>query len=527
MSTRRKKLGAKGFMDLIDAIVAQYGLSEDEVIEDLKKAFITGYRNSVRQKDVLVRVDINKKKAQINIYNQKLVVPSDEVEDDFLQIGLDEAREENPKIQVGELFDIKEDLDELNRNASNLVVKKFQELINEERRTKIFNKYKDKKGEMVVGEVEVVDPKLITIKLDDVSVEMPYSEQIHNEKLEIGSLVKVYIKEVPEDAKSNKSQIIVSRSNTGLLRRLFEQEVTEFADGIVEIRSIAREPGERAKVAVSSRNENVDAPGACIGPKGSRIQKISSQINNEKIDVIQYYEEPELYIAEALKPAEIYGIAMNRETKSCTAVVPNDEYSVAIGAKGINVRLAVNLTDWRIDIKTVDEALASGIAFKSLKDIKNEYEAAKQQKEIEEIKESTEKMDLDLSEDILGGLSDIAGDEDLVSTLGDVIEAEEEDKTLTTKKARGLESLMTSDYIPTAERELEEMKQAEKEEKNQAPKKKKEEKVEEKKEDKVTPNNYMPVYTDEELEALDAAEEEEDDKYDDDVDYDEFDKYYE
>ena len=520
---KKRKVSAKKFVELIDAIVEMYGLSEDTVIEALKKAFITGYRNNVRQKDVLVRVDINKKKGEINIYNQKTVV--EEVMDDFLEISLEDARETMPKIQVGDLFDIKEDLEELNRNASNLIVKKFQELINEELRTNVYETFKDKKDDMVIGEVEVVDPKLTIVKLDGVSADMPLKEQIPGEVLEPGSLVKVFIKDVTLNNKG--SQILVSRADNGLLRRLFEAEITEIYDGIVEIRSISREPGERAKVAVSSRNENIDAPGACIGQKGSRIQKITSQLNNEKIDVIQYYDEPELYIAEALKPAEIYGLAIDRETRSCIAVVPEEEYSVAIGQKGINARLAVKLTNWRIDIKTVDEALKLGIAFKSLRDIKAEIEASKQTKEIEEIKNTTEKIDLDLTDDILGELTDLTEDLPLAEDFSQEMMIEElDDKTKTTKKARGLESLMTSDYIPSAERELEEIKQAEKEEKISTPKKKKEEKVEDKKEEKSIPSNYMPVYTDEELEALDAEEEEED-SYDDDVDYDEFDKYYE
>ncbi|MDY4787747.1 MAG: transcription termination factor NusA [Bacilli bacterium] len=514
---KKRKVSAKKFVELIDAIVDAYGLSEEVVIDCLSKAFITGYRNNVRQKDVLVRVDINKKKGEINLYNQKHVV--NEVEDDFLEISLEDAREVNSHIAIGDLFEIKEDLEELNRNASNLIVKKFQELINEEVRNNVFEKFKDKKDDMVVGEVERVDTSLCIIKIDGVSADMPRREQIPNETLELGSLVKVYVKDVTRNNKG--SQITVSRSDNGLLKRLFEAEITEIYDGIVEIRSIAREPGERAKVAVSSRNENIDAPGACIGQKGSRIQKITSQLNNEKIDVIQYYDEPELYIAEALKPAEVYGLAINKETRSCVAIVPNDEYSVAIGQRGQNARLAVKLTNWRIDIKTVDEALNLGLEFRSLNDIKRKMKEEQEAKQIEEIKKTTETFDFDLNDDILGELNDLTEEEVVNEQL-----FVEDDKTKTTKKARGLDSLMTSNYIPQAEKELEEMKRIEKEEKLLENTKKKEEKVEEKKEVKVTPNNYMPVYTDEELEALDAEDEEVD--YDDEeVDYDEYDKYYE
>ena len=520
MPAKKRKVSAKKFVDLIDAITLSYGLDEDIVIEALKKAFAVGYRNNVKQKDVLVKVDINKKKGEINIYNQKTVV--DEVFDDFLEISLEDARETQPKIQLGELFDIKEDLDELNRNASNLIVKEFQRFINEELRNNVYNKFHDKEGEMVIGEVEVVDPKLTLVKIDGVSADMPLREQIPGEYLRPGDLVKVYIKEVSQNNKG--SQLLVSRSDYGLLKRLFEDEITEIYDGIVEIRSIAREPGDRAKVAVSSRDTNIDAPGACIGQKGSRIQKITAGLHNEKIDVIQYYDEPELYIAEALKPANVYGLELNYETKSAIAVVANEDYSVAIGQKGINARLAVKLTGWRIDIKTVDEALNLGIQFKSLTNIKRSIEESKQAAILDEIKSTSEQLDLDTDNDLLSELTELTEEPIIDEVIEETVE-DSLDKTKTTKKSRGLESLMESSFIPQAELELEQIKKEEKEEKQQvAPKKKKVAKEEPVKTDT---SNYMPVYTDEELEALEEEENEESSKYDEDVDYDEYDEYYE
>jgi transcription antitermination factor NusA-like protein len=309
-----------------------------------------------------------------------------------------------------------------------------------------------------------------------------------------------------------------------------EREINEIFDGVVEIRSIAREAGDRSKVAVWSNKENVDATGACIGAKGVRIQSISQQLAGEKIDVILYDERPEFYVAEALKPSKVFGISLDEENKAMVAIVPNEDFSLAIGKKGQNARLAVKLTGWKIDIKTVDEALSQNIPFKTMNEIEREYnnvdvavieenpydEVITHEEVVEEVKE-----EVVVEETVT---------EEVIEEVKEEVVAEEAPKAKaktsiyeSTIAYKGSSSLEERTSIEEKAQELATQAKVEEPKKEEV---KKEVKVEKKETPKPEEKNYMPIYSQEELDALDAEEEEyEEDAYD----YDEYDddSYYE
>jgi N utilization substance protein A len=334
---------------------------------------------------------------------------------------------------------------------------------------------------------------------------MPSNMFIPNEKYSVGQHVKVYIVDV--DKSSQGAQVIVSRNDSNFLKRLFESEIVEVYDGSVEIRSIARDPGERAKVAVSSRDKNIDPTGACIGVKGMRIQKISNQLANEKIDVVQFHEEPELYIAESLKPANVYGMVLNPEMKSVIAIVPNEQLSLAIGKKGQNARLAVKLTGWKIDIKTVDAALAEKINYTTMSDIRAKYDVAASPRQ--EPRKIVPKVEPVISERSVAAKPEV------------VKPAEKPQEVYVSKVKFDVPSMPRVSVIEDAP-----AKPVAKPTRNENRLSKKAlKKAERAKQNDNKPANFMPVYTEEELKALETVEEVENTGVED-VDYDEFDEYY-
>ena len=506
-------MNAKDFIKALKALEGEKNIPVEIVIDSLKQALVSAYQTIENAKDVMARVDVDPKKGIIRMFAQKNIV--EEVEDDYLQISLEDARVYNPDFQVGDIFETEVNVDDYNRMAALKVKQILKQKLREAEKQIVFDEYIEHKDDIIVGTVERVEPNFCLINLGKANALMPASNRIPNENYQIGQLIKVYVVDV--DKKAQGAQVIVSRTDVGFLKRLFEQEIVEIYDGTVEIRSIAREPGERAKVAVSSRNKDVDAPGACIGQKGIRIQRITSQIANEKIDVIQYYDEPELFIAEALKPANVYGIAIDEANHSAIAIVPNDEFSLAIGKRGQNARLAVKLTKWKIDIKTIDDALRDGIRYETLNDIKLRYAAPViSTPVVEDYEEVYEEV-----------VETPVVEEKVVSTP--VVEAKVETPVVETKVEEVVEKVVIKEMVKSANHisvveEKEEVvvpaKPAKAQPKKAAPKK---EEVEEKVE---APKNYMPIYTQEELDEFDA--EEEYNEYDDDDLYDEYDddSYY-
>lgn len=361
---------SKNFIKALGEFEESKKISSDVLIDALKAALINAFQRK-NGKECLARVDVNAKKGTIEMYQQKNIV--EEVVNPLCEISLHDAQEINHDYKVGDVFETPISIDNFDRMSAIHVKQMLKQKITETEKQMVYDAYINKKDDIIFGVVDRVEKGGVIINIGNTFALMRTSQMIPGEEYRPGESLKIYITNVDKDSKG--AQVLVSRTDPNFLKRLFEEEITEIYDGTVEIRAIAREPGERSKVAVSTHDDNIDATGACIGMKGMRIQKITSQIANEKIDVIQYFDEPELYIADSLKPAHVYGIIVNKDSKQAIAVVPNEELSLAIGKKGQNVRLAARLTGWKIDIKTVDTAMQEHLTFKTLADYRAAYDA--------------------------------------------------------------------------------------------------------------------------------------------------------
>ena len=498
------------------------GLSVEVVCNALEEALVNAYQKSVSDEiytstdeRALARASVNPVTGEIKLFNQKRVV--EEVEDDFFEISLEEARETNSELNIGDLYEIPVSIDNFVRATAMHVKTVLKQKVREAEKEAVYNEYIDKKDEIIVGIIEKVQEKFVLINLGRVVAIMPSSQWMMGETYHIGDSINVYVVDVVKDNKKG-SPVLVSRNHPNFLRRIMEKEINEIYDGTVEIRSIAREAGDRSKVAVSSTKPNVDPTGACIGAKGVRIQSISQQLCGEKIDVILYDERPEFYVAEALKPATVHAISLDAENKSMIAIVPNEDFSLAIGKKGQNARLAVKLTGWKIDIKTIDEALSQGMTYKTMKEIERSYAPI-----IE-----TPVYDENPYDGVIDSVEEETPVVEEVKVVEEEVVAKPKIKTgsiyESTIEYKGKSVLEERTSI---EEKAQEIASQVKEEKIETPKVEKEVKVEKKETPKPEEKNYMPIYSQEELDALDAEEEEyEEDSYDDYEEYDD-DSYYE
>ena len=299
--------------------------------------------------DIVVNMD----KGDLEIYLMRTIV--EEVEDPSLEISLKEIQTRSEEVhEIGDEFieeiTLENISDNFGRRLIALATQTLGHRIRDVEKDNIFNEFNEKVGEIIVGEVYQVRPGSLLIMHNKNEMRMPREEQIHNERYKKNMSIKAVIKEVRRMQGSGTPDIIVSRSADDFLARLFEIEIPEVYDGIIEIKSIARDPGERAKVAVLSYDERVDPVGACVGMKGIRIHSIVRELNNENIDVIEYSADPKVFIAKALAPARIRDIVVSTETRSATVVVPDDQVSLAIGRNGQNVRLASKLTGYNITL---------------------------------------------------------------------------------------------------------------------------------------------------------------------------------
>ena len=508
-------MNARELLNALDAFEQEKGISKEVVVDALKEALEKAYKKHTSP-DVLCRVDINADLGTIEMYELKNVVEN--VEDDEFEIELEDAREINPNIKMGEVLEIAVDTDTLTRLAALQAKQVLVQKIKEFEKQTVYEAYIDKKDDLIVGTVDRIEPGFILVNLGKTNALMKVSHTIPGETFKIGQAVRVYVVDV--DKSSPGAAVIVSRTVPGFLKRLFESEVPEVYDGTVEIKNISREAGERAKVSVFSRNKDVDATGACIGPKGLRVQKISNQILGEKIDVINYYPDPVLYIAEALKPAEVIGVNLSEDGKSAVAVVKDDSFSLAIGKRGVNARLAVGLTGYKIDIKTLTTAVEEGIAYTTVDQARANYEyELQQQNKVEEKVETPVKV---VEEEPIKV-------EVKVETKAEEKKEEKkvEVKAKTEKPLRMPKFLKEDNVKPSKKEETrssgnnKKKKEDEKEVKRTIINSKE---LEDIKKQTEQARSYMPVYTDDELEELE--DEEYEDNYYDDVDYDEYDKYY-
>ncbi|MCI5774466.1 MAG: transcription termination factor NusA [Erysipelotrichaceae bacterium] len=355
-------------MDKLNELLKAMSLIEDDrkipkeiVVEALKEAMAKAYKKHVEIPDINVRVDITPK-GKIEIYQQYTVV--EEVEDDELEISLEDARVNNVDAQIGDIVEHKVEINNFSRAAATLAKSVVKQKIREAEKQAIYDEYIDKLDEMVLGMVETVEEKFALVNLGKTLAILPKSQQVPTEKLKEGEKIRVVITEVNRETK--KSQVTVSRSDALLVKRLFEKEVPEIYNGIVEIKAIAREAGERCKIAVVSHNPDVDPIGACIGPRGSRVQEIINEIHGEKIDIFEWNDDIANLVGNALAPAVVKAVIPSEDNKSVLVVVDDNQLSLAIGRKGKNARLAVKLINKKIDIKTEAELAENGVDYQTL-----------------------------------------------------------------------------------------------------------------------------------------------------------------
>ena len=345
--------------DLLDALTAleeQKGISRDVLIEAIQAALVTAYKRNFNQAQN-VRVDLNLDKGSIRVFSRKDVV--EEVEDDRLQISLEDAKVINPAYQLEDIVEQEVTPRNFGRIAAQTAKQVVTQRVREAERGLIYEQYVDREDDIVTGVVERLDARNIYVGLGKVEAALPVNEQIQGETYHPHDRIKVYITKVERTTRG--PQVIVSRTHPGLLRRLFEMEVPEIYEGIVEIKSIAREAGDRSKISVFAHNEEVDPVGSCVGAKGARVQTIVNELNGEKIDIVEWSEDPVVFVANALSPSKVLDVQVNEEEKSTTVVVPDYQLSLAIGKRGQNARLAAKLTGWKIDIKSETDARELGI----------------------------------------------------------------------------------------------------------------------------------------------------------------------
>ncbi|MGL4991099.1 MAG: transcription termination factor NusA [Sarcina sp.] len=339
------------FLGALTEIVKEKGISEEELLEVLDEAIIAAYKKnySSQAQNVKIRKD---KDGAIRVYAQKEVV--EEVYDDSTEISLEEAKEVNPILQVEDVVDVEVTPKNFGRVAAQLAKQMVIQKIKESERSIIYNEFSELEHDIITGIVLRKDKINAFVDLGKIEAILGPNEQMPGEHYDFNEKLKLYIVEVKESTKG--PQVIVSRTHPGLVKRLFELEVPEIFEGVVEIKSIAREAGSRTKISVHSNDETVDPMGACVGPKGIRVQNIVSELKNEKIDIIKWSNEPEVYIKNALSPANVISVTIDEDTKSAKVVVDDSQLSLAIGKEGQNVRLAAKLTGWKIDIKSQSQS---------------------------------------------------------------------------------------------------------------------------------------------------------------------------
>ena len=338
------------FLQALDDIENEKGIPKEILIDAIETALLSAYKKDYGSKQN-VNVDVNDKNGEVRVYSRKKVV--EEVNNNNLEISLEKAKDINSDYDIGDLLEIEITPDNFGRIAAQTAKQVVMQRIREAERDVIYEHYKQKEGELITGTIQRFQNDNILIDMGKTEALLPVSEQIPGEKYDVGQRIKLYIVEV--DSTTKGPRILVSRSHPNLLKRLFEVEVPEIFDGTVEIRSIAREAGYRSKMAVSSDNNNVDAVGACVGPGGMRVQAVVDQINGEKIDIIEWNDDPKTLIANALNPAEVLNVETDDDNQEAQVIVPDFQLSLAIGKEGQNARLAAKLTGWKIDIKKESE----------------------------------------------------------------------------------------------------------------------------------------------------------------------------
>lgn len=338
------------FLTALSEVAAEKNISRDVLVETIEQALIAAYKKNYGHAEN-VKVVFDKETGDIKVFQQKTVV--EEVTDPDQEIGLAEAQEISGAYGLGDVVDFEVTPRSFGRIAAQTAKQVVVQRIKEAERDKVYNAYAGPENALVSGVILREERTGVAVRLsDDTEAILPTGEQLKEEYYPVGVHMKFYISDVR--VMGNNTQVVLSRSHPNLVKKLFEQEVPEIGDGVVEIKSISREPGSRSKISVWSNDENVDPVGSCVGQRGSRVQLICDELGGEKIDIIQYSEDPALFIKAALSPSEVVSVELNEEAKSAAVLVPAHQLSLAIGKEGQNARLAARLTGWKIDIKPAE-----------------------------------------------------------------------------------------------------------------------------------------------------------------------------
>ena len=562
----------KDFMAAMQAIETDRKLSKEVVVDALQEALAKAFRKHIEIPDALVRVDVNEKSGDIKVYQQRLIVEN--VEDDELEISLEDAKRVNQELELGGVVEEEVSIADLGRAAVILAKNVMKQKIREAEKLVVYEEYCDKVEEMVMGTIETVEEKFCVVNIGKTLALMPKNQQIPNERYREGEMIRVVITEVNKETKG--AQVLVSRGDATLVKRLFEKEVPEIFQGIIEIKAIAREAGERTKMAVYSHNENIDPIGACIGPRGQRVQVIIDELGGEKIDIFEWSEDVTELIKNALSPAEVLAVIPSEERKGgLLVVVPDNQLSLAIGKRGKNARLAVKLTGNKIDIKAETDVDAAGINWKEIAMKQREEFLARQQEaklaaQMERFEENAQPQDA-LSLDDAGVSFQEAVTEEAVSESVVEESSEPVEATASTAVEEASVSAPVEEVVeeaqPQEETDLEKAARIAREKQKQEglnlkekqeyrskfetladasakqddkaaakPRYKKYDKYEEKEERRkptfdLNKKDYemKPIYSEEELAEIEREEREieESDWIHDEIDFDEYDKYYE
>ena len=342
-------MNAGELIEALGEIVKEKGIDRELVFGALESSLAAAYKKNY---GINTKVIVNRSTGDIRIYAQKTVV--EEVQDENLEMSLENAKKLNVNYEIGDVADIEIATRDFGRVAAQNVKQNVVQKIREAERQIIYKEYVEKENDLITGVVQKKEKQSVLVDLGRIEALLAPSEQMNGEEYNHGDMLKFFVVEVKWTTKG--PNILISRTHPGLVKRLFELEVPEIFDGTVEIKSISREAGSRTKIAVCSRDEDVDATGACVGPRGTRVQNVVTELKGEKIDIVKWDKDPEVFIANALSPAKVVSVKVNEDEKSARVIVPDFQLSLAIGKEGQNARLAAKLTGWKIDIKSQSQA---------------------------------------------------------------------------------------------------------------------------------------------------------------------------
>ncbi len=338
----------KEFFEALEELSVEKGINKEYLLDAIESALVTAYKKNFNSQEN-VKIVIDEEKASIKVYSLKEVV--EEVFDPAIEISVESAQKYKKRAEIGDVVEVEITPKDFGRISAQTAKQVIIQKIREAEREIVFSEYSDRQGEIVSGLVQKVDKNVMIVDLGKIEGVMTANEQIEGEEYHVNDKIKAYVLEVQKNSKG-VPQMLISRTHPGFVKRLFELEIPEIYEGLIEIKNIVREAGSRTKIAVYSKDMNIDPVGSCVGPRGIRIQNILNELRNEKIDVVEWSEDPVQYIASALSPATVLAVDINQDDMSSKVVVPDNQLSLAIGKDGQNARLSAKLTGWKIDIKS-------------------------------------------------------------------------------------------------------------------------------------------------------------------------------